>query len=313
MMIIAAQNSDSQQRLISSSGAIFPLIARKCINADGIVYGAAFGEDYAVRHVRVTTLDELKKLYGSKYVYSDLNQSYQSCKKDLDMGKEVVFVGTPCQISGLKRFLKRPYNNLFLIDFICHGAPSQDIWKKYISEIKGKKEIAGISFRDKRDGWEKYSISIRFTDGTEYIKNHDDDLYLAAFIGNLILRKACYNCSWKGIQNRESDITLGDLWGAKELAPDLYDDKGTSLLFINTDKGATAFTELEQVMQWCEIDSERAIQINSASIQPSKPSVYYEQFNARYKNGENLLSILKSYYQPTMIQRIKNKIYRKLK
>lgn len=311
-MIIAAQNIDNQQRLQSSSGAVFPLIANKCIGNGGVVYGAAFGEDYTVRHVRVTTADGLKALYGSKYVFSDLNHSYQNCKSDLDEGKSVIFVGTPCQISGLKHFLKRTYENLFLIDFICHGAPPQDIWKKYLYELKGEKEIQSITFRDKRNGWEKYSVSIQFTDGTEYVNHHNDDLYMVAFIGNLILRKACYSCTFKGLQ-RESDITLGDLWGAEKLAPDLNDGKGTSLIFINTEKGMAMFSALNENVIWHDIDVESAIHINSAAIQASKPSVYFDEFQTRYKKGESLLNILKSYYQPTVVQRMRNKIFRQLK
>lgn len=294
MKAYACQNKISEERLNSSSGAVFPLIARYILSENGVVYGAAYDDKFCVKHIRVTDTSELDQLYGSKYVFSDFN-IFQDVLRDLDSGKNVLFVGTPCQVNGLCSFLKKEYSNLFLIDFVCHGCPSKDIWKKYIESLKRGRTIKKITFRDKTEGWENYKFTILYDNGDKYSVHHGADLYMYGFSSNLILRRACFSCKSKGQEHRKSDITIGDLWGASDLAPNLYDNKGTSILIINTQKGEAILDSINSGLLIQDVDIDKAISINWAYLKPVTPSKYYEKFFTELGDNKNIISLLKKY------------------
>ena len=151
----AAYNTDENIRLKSSSGGVFSLIAEYVLRNQGVVYGAAFDENFEVEHLRVASVEELELLRGSKYVQSKLDGIYNLCKKDLEIGKQVLFTGTPCQVSGLKSFLRKEYDNLVCMDIVCHGVPSRMVWRKYLEyRINfAKSKIVQIAFRLKNEGW----------------------------------------------------------------------------------------------------------------------------------------------------------------
>ena len=180
--------------------------------------------------MRTTTLEELEKLYGSKYVQSDINSSYKDAKAYLQEGRMVLFSGTPCQIAGLRSFLAKDYENLILLDIVCHGAPAPAVWDEYLGYLEKKYsgKATAVSFRDKRESWRDYVLSIKFDNGKEYVQNRANDLYMRGFLHDHYLRPSCFNCKNKGV-DRIADITLGDLWGAEKIAPKLDDNKGTSL------------------------------------------------------------------------------------
>lgn len=296
-MIIAAQNKNDEERLESSSGAIFPLIAKKIIQEGGVVYGAAFSENFEVEHIRVDNLDSLPRLYGSKYVFSNC-RIYPEVREDLEKGKTVLFTGTPCQVGGLINFLKKDYENLYLIDNICHGAPSAKLWEQYLRERTEGKAISSITFRDKSKGWQHYRLVIKYKDGSEYNIDHDADLYMRGFIDNITLRDACFHCRFKGVENRQSDLTLGDLWGVWEFLPEMFDDKGTSLLFVNSDKGKQLLDEIRKDIIISAVDKQKAIECNASAVRPSKPGFFHARFLKNYKNSEKLIPVLKKYAMP---------------
>lgn len=215
-------------RAKSSSGGIFPEIARYVLANGGIVFGATFDEEWNV--VITHTDTDVTPMLGSKYVQADVKNTYQECKQFLEENKLVLYSGTPCQIYGLKGFLKNDYPNLITIDVFCHGAPSPSAWNSYIRSLD--KEIKDINFRDKRHSWEKGHILIKFTDGTELSESMIDNKYFHLFLTNKILRKSCFDCKLRA--NPISDISLGDAWG---IQTNLNDHKGLSDIVIHTEKG----------------------------------------------------------------------------
>jgi coenzyme F420-reducing hydrogenase beta subunit len=310
--VLAAQNQNIAERLDSSSGGIFPLIAKKILNDGGVVYGAAFAKDFSIEHIRITETPDIRKLQGSKYAFGKLNSAYKDCKADLENGKKVLFTGTPCQVAGLRAYLKADYPNLYVVDFICHGTPALNTWMQYLEEIANGRKVSEVYFRDKREGWDEYHVTVKFSDGSEYSVNHNNDLYIQGFIGETTLRKSCYQCKFKGIDNRQSDITLGDLWGAKDLAPDLYDDKGTSLLIISSEKGRKIMDAIQTDIVTENIDVDKAFEINWAAIRSARPSVYQPLFEKIMRKGKNAYDILKRLYAPSLTQKVENKLYRKM-
>ena len=238
VVTLAAVNSDESVRLASSSGGIFTLLAERTIDNGGVVFGTAFDENWDVKHICIDSKSELPKLRGSKYVQSIIGNCYKEAKTYLDAGKEVLFSGTPCQIAGLKRFLRKDYHNLKTMDVVCHGTPSPLVWRKYLDEVSSMYNIAQITdikFRDKTDGWKNFSLSIKYKDkeGAEktFRKTLNENVFMRCFLSNMCLRPSCYACPARDGKSG-SDITLADLWGAENICPESDDDKGVSLVLL---------------------------------------------------------------------------------
>lgn len=263
----ACINKNESVRLESSSGGIFTLIAEKIIDKDGVIFGAGFDDDFSVSHRYIETNEELDMFRGSKYVQSKIGDTYTQVKNFLKHGREVLFSGTPCQIGGLKSYLGQTYDNLFCIDIICHGVPSPRVWQKYISyrENYVGAKIRRIAFRLKNVGWKRYSVSFLFNNDTEYRQPLDKDLYMKAFLNDICLRPSCYACAYKSL-HRESDITLADFWGIQNMLPEMDDDQGTSLIFVNSVYGQSMFEQIKENILYQEVDINHAISYNSAAI-----------------------------------------------
>lgn len=275
----ACYNKDENIRTESSSGGIFTLVAEEIINNGGVVFGVGFDEAFNVVHSYVESNEELCRFRGSKYVQSRIGNTYKQVKYFLEQGREVLFTGTPCQIGGLKSFLGKDYDNLFCMDNICHGVPSPKVWRKYIDyrEKKSGSKIKKIDFRLKNQGWKDYSVSFLFENNTEYCKKYSKDLYMRAFLKDVCLRPSCYACEFKTL-NRESDITLADFWGIQKILPDMDDDKGTSLIFVNSLKGQTMFEKIKDKIISKEVDINQAVYFNSAAIKSVKLNPNRENF-----------------------------------
>lgn len=234
----AATNSNDTVREQSSSGGIFTLLAQETINNGGVVFGAAFNSNWQVEHICVDNLNDIKRLRGSKYVQSNIGNSYAVAERYLKDGKEVLFSGTPCQIAGLKRFLRKEYETLRTIDIVCHGAPSPLIWDAYLNEIcQGNNitNITDIQFRNKAEGWKKYGFAIKYAGDNgrecEFRERMGENLFMKCFLRDLCLRPSCYKCPARSGKSG-SDITLGDLWGAQHICPEIDDDRGLSLVMV---------------------------------------------------------------------------------
>ena len=278
--IFTSYCKDASIRNSSSSGGIFTLLAEQIINEGGVVFGARFDRDWNVEICYVDRISDIRFFRGSKYVQANIGKSYRECKSFLDKGIKVLYSGTPCQVAGLKNFLGKEYENLVTSDFLCHGVPSPLVWQKYLKSIinrflqsesnlkpfffnklSGKyfiPSITEIKFRDKSKGWKNYRLvlniekkivedgKIIFSSSCKFIDEcHKDNIYMKAFLSDLISRPVCYSCPFRvGGQNR-SDITLADFWGVKDFLMDLDDDKGLSLAIINTSKGLSVFSKLD--------------------------------------------------------------------
>lgn len=295
--IIAAKCKDDAVRLKSSSGGIFPLLAEAIFVQAGVVYGAAFSEDCkTVIHVRIDQKRDLWKLQGSKYVQSKIDNCYKEVKRDLDTGRKVLFTGTPCQIEGLRSYLRKEYDNLYLQDIVCHGVPSPLVWKKYV-EYRGKQaqgSVEKIYFRDKKYGWNMYSLLIKFSNRRKYIGRKKEDLYLRGFGANLFLRPSCYQCSFKGL-DRNSDITLADFWGIDNIYPQMNDDKGASLIMINSEKGKELFGEIKGNIIFKQMETDSVLTLyNSASIKSVKMPSDREEFISKI-NQTDINILLQEY------------------
>lgn len=264
----ACYNKDPEQRRTSSSGGIFVLIAEEILKNGGAVFGAGFDENVEVKHICVEHKDELSKLQGSKYVQSIIGDTYKKAKIMLDSGRKILFSGTPCQIDGLKLYLGKEYENLYTCDMICHGVPSPEVWKKYLKfqENLHRSQVDSEnapSFRSKVSGWINFSMSINFKNGTNYTKANGNDPFMRSFLTDLTLRPSCYRCVSKGI-SRNSDITLADFWGIEKVMPEMYDNRGTSLVLVNTAKGRELFDSKKEFMVYKETDIRSALRYNVA-------------------------------------------------
>lgn len=283
----ACINKSEDIRMQSSSGGIFTLIAEWVIDHEGVVFGAAFSDKLNVQHIEVDNKEDLYKLRGSKYLQSSIGDTYATAENHLKQGRKVLFSGTPCQISGLKSYLGKDYDNLLLADIICHGVPSPAVWIMYLKSLAVKLHTSisrrtSVKFRDKTEGWRNYHVTIDFN-GQIYSETCGKNTYMKAFLRDLCLRPSCYNCRSKSL-NRESDITLADFWGIERVIPDMFDNKGTSLVFVNSQKGQSVFDDISKYMEYKETDIDEAVKYNASAYQscilPKKRDWFMENVNS---------------------------------
>lgn len=304
----ACYNMNIDNRLNSSSGGIFILLAREIIRRNGVVFGATFDKKFDVLHSHVETEGELKSFMGSKYVQSNIGNTYKKVKKFLEDDRYVLFTGTPCQINGLKSYLRKDYNKLYTQDIICHGVPSPKVWRKYLEYQKklNMEEIKSVSFRNKDNGWSLYQMKISF-DTKIYSKSATKDLFFKMFLGNFCLRESCYNCNFKK-KNQVADLTLADYWGIKEINPRMYDDQGTSLVIINSNKGKELFELIKNSIRYEETKLEEAIKYNPSIIKSA--SLNYDRKNFMKDIDKiDFVELQEKYFQKKkLIRRIVNKI-----
>lgn len=286
----AAFSLDNQIRSESSSGGIFTELALQVLSKNGLVYGAAYNDSWMVEHIAVDTIEKLHKLRGAKYVESSLEGVFSEIECQLNNKREVLFSGTPCQVAGLKSFLKKDYANLFCVDFVCHGIPSPLAWKKYIDERKrvdGEIEMpCSINQRSKETGWSRYSYSsvIVYPDGRKYSAVSNDDLYMKLFCNDYISRKSCKFCTFKGYA-RLSDITLGDFWGIWDIVPEMDDGKGTSIVLTHSKKGREAFLNLEDRVKYRDTTLEEAARENPALLYAALEKKERKNILSKIENG----------------------------
>lgn len=276
------RNSDIRRK--SSSGGIFSELAEQIIADNGVVFGAAFNEKKdSVQHIAIDAIADINKIRGSKYVQSDLSNCFSEVLKILKEGRKVLFSGTFCQIDGLRMFLKDDYPNLITVEMICHGVPSPKLLKKYVDEKRKKLggDIKSFSFRDEVGGPILY-INIE-SENRKYRRSSQTDSYYSLFFSNNCLRPACYNCRSKGKQ-RVADFTLADFWGVENVASDLIDGGGISLVIVNTNKGMELFEKIKEKISGREVDFYDAIKGNVAFFTPYKKPNTREQFWRDFQN-----------------------------
>lgn len=252
-VVFGGWNREKEVRRNSSSGGVFSLLAKKILDEDGAVYGAAVCNDLQVRHIKAENIEELGPLRESKYIQSDIGEIYIDVRKDLMKDRKVLFTGTPCQVAGLKRFLRHDYQSLYTCDFICHGVPSPLLFEKYIVWLEEKygSKVDGFEFRNKIAAWksngQQMGTVIRFKSGKVlYNIPAFKDPYMNGFLSDICLRPSCLSCQFKNLPKADADITIGDFWGVKQVDPRLYNKSGTSVVIINTDKGLSLFHDIKR-------------------------------------------------------------------
>ena len=244
----AVINHDEEIRKESSSGGVVTALATQVIDRGGVVFGARYDESLEVVHCWTENEAGLQEFRGSKYTQSDLKGCFKECRDFLKDGRLVLFSGTPCQIAGLSSFLRKPYENLILVDFICHGVPSPRLWREYkrFHEKKSAARIVRTASRRKDCGWKQFSLAFTFVNASEYCQTLNKDYYLQLFLRDMCLMNGCYECGFKSQlgDRRPSDITLADFWGIQKEFPDLDDDKGTSFVVVHSPKGKNLIEKL---------------------------------------------------------------------
>lgn len=242
-VVYAAWSKDEEIRFLSTSGGIFSELALSVINMGGVISGAQYTETCLVEHGFASDLSGLNNFRQSKYIQSDIKDTYKMIKQYLKNNKMVLFCGTPCQVAALQAYLDQTEKlNLYTIDFICMGVNSPKAYMSWISELEREqgKEIQKIWFKYKENGWKKSPFVTRvcFKDGSWIKISNEENKFMQGFLKNKVLiRPSCGNCQFKGI-HRQSDITLGDFWGIEQ---SLDDDRGTSMVMLNSEKGEKLF------------------------------------------------------------------------
>ena len=232
-----AARAHDDVRFFSSSGGIFTLLAEWILDQGGIVCGAAMEKDYSVHHICVDNKQDLAKLRQSKYVQSDTEFVFREIATALkaDRTRKVLFTGTPCQVAAARNFFGKN-ENVYFADVLCHGVPSEQMWKDYIKENFDASMVERIEFRSKRNGWRADQLRVFYNDGTSAPIPWPESAYEEGFQRNISLRDGCDNCEFAGKQ-RQGDLTMGDFWRVEDYNPLLNDHKGTSVILVNNEKG----------------------------------------------------------------------------
>lgn len=289
-----ARHKDMSEVETSRSGAAFIAISDWILEQGGIVYGVGYADHFRVVHKRAVTKEERDEFKGSKYVQSDMGTIFRQVKQDLREGKIVLFSGTPCQTAGLNSYIGKKYReNLYIVDIVCHGVPSPYVWRDYLVYIekKYKKKISAVNFRDKSEyGWNAHKESFILDDEKKIIPKQSP--YTDLFYKHIMLRQSCSACHYCNTV-RPSDITIADFWGWEKSAPEFNkDNKGISLLLINTVKGKLIFENIKSSLIYFSAKIENCLQPNLQ--QPSVLSSKSEEFVRDYEMYK-FKNILKKY------------------
>lgn len=244
--VYAAWSKNENTRYTSTSGGAFSELAYRILEKGGVVAGAAYDNDNLVKHILVSDRLGIERIRQSKYIQSKVGNIYCLVKEQLEKGVAVLFCGAPCQVAGLKSYLKKEYLALYTVDFICRGMNSPKAYRFWLDELENKNnsKATKVWFKYKINGWKKspYCTRVDFQNGDSYVANAEQNYFMQGYLqGNLYLRPSCSQCHFKGVE-RSSDITLADFW---KVSAEFDDDKGTSLVMINSDKGADLFNEIQ--------------------------------------------------------------------
>lgn len=306
-----ARHKDMNEVETSRSGAAFIAISDYILEQGGVVYGAGYTDHFRVVHKRATTKEERDEFKGSKYVQSDMTGVFRQVKKDLRDGLTVLFSGTPCQTSGLNSYVgKRLRENLFLVDIVCHGVPSPYMWRDYIAYLEKKQgsPIVWVNFRDKQKyGWAAHHETFKFKNGGGKMS------FTYLFYKHIMFRKSCGNCHFTNIK-RPSDITIADFWGWENTDSAFNaDNKGVSLVLLNTEKGRKLFDAVQDRMNTIPAELDKCLQPNMqhpSEMHPLSDNFFsdYSQKGFKYvmwKYGEN--------YPPTFLRKKSKRLLDKIK
>ena len=275
--VFAAYAKDEAIRLDSTSGGIHSMLALKMYEKNAYVGGAVYNQDHTVSHIVDDNPDRLSEIRSSKYLQSNAEGVYKEIRSLLIKGRFVFFCGCPCQIHALYNFLGKEYDNLVTCDFICRGVNSPKVFLKYMEMLEHQygAKATEIKFKNKKWGWHNFSLRVNFDNGIEYCKDRWHDLFFIGYLqaGNFT-RPSCYECHFKGFPQK-ADITLADFWGIEKVDQTMDQDKGTSLVMVNSDKGMELFYSIKDKIEWRKFTMADAREGNPAmegSLHSAKPN-----------------------------------------
>lgn len=308
-----AYSKEEDIRLQSSSGGMFTLLAEEILNRNGVIFGAAFDEEFLVHHMSIDNKEDLSNLRGSKYLQSRIENTYFEAKQFLNAGRFVLYVGTACQIAGLKEYLRKNYEKLYTIDVLCHGVPSPKVWETYLryQEKQHKASVKSIFFRDKVNGWKTFSMQVLFRNSEKYEKIFQNDYFMQLFLRNICLRPSCYDCKFKNL-NRPADITIGDCWGIQNYIPSMDDDKGTSVVLIHSQNGQKLFDTLKNQIVYHEAEVDKALPPTADSRKSVVMHPKRDKFFKKLEKGIDFEQLVKL-IEPSGLTKVKRRIKSYLK
>lgn len=318
LSVYAALATDEPLRMASSSGGVFSLLARQILAKGGVVFGAAW--DYAGHTTRIVAArDEagLAELRGSKYVQAAVGDAYLQVRDELKRGVPVLYSGTPCQVAALRRVLGEDSANLLTVDVICHAAPSPLAFRSYAAkrEREAKSKISRIFSRSKNCSWRRYAILLSFhSNNIAYLKPLDADPFLRGFLSELYNRMSCTACSVRELRSG-ADMTLGDYWNVHQTLPQMDDDKGTSVVLVNTEKGAAAFAAVRGFCRVAESDFADVRRTNPAVFRSSPPHPRRAAFFAKVGKAKDFDALVVRLLKPSLYRRVRSlagRVLRKL-
>lgn len=262
--VYGAKNKDDEVRYTSSSGGMFSLLAEEILQQGGVVVGAALDDKLTVRHILIDGAADLYKLRGSKYVQSEIGKIYSEVRRALRAGQRVLFSGTPCQVAGLKGFLLKPYDNLVTVDVVCHGVPSPKVYRKHLQELQAEagEPVLQVRFRDKAKGW-KHGETLFFTEHRQFGDSKRKERYMRLFLNNISIRPSCGSCAFNN-KCSLADITIADYWGIDKQFPEFDDDKGVTLVLVNSQTGADLLAAVRAQADLIMTDFAKGAEYNQA-------------------------------------------------
>ena len=266
----AVQSRQKNIRLRSTSGGTFSEIARSFIRTGGCVCAAGYDEQGKVVHKLINTISEIDELCESKYVQSNLNNCFAEVESCLSSSRKVLFVGTPCQVAGVKAYLRNKDEKLYTIDLVCYGVPSPMIYIEWRAEIERvyKKKIAYVHFRDKSFGYAAPNVKIVFKDGSSAEQTFLIKSYMKTFMSGLNVRPSCSECAFKGI-DRCSDLTFGDCWHIGVFQKAMDDNLGTTSVYVHSPKGSMLLDMIKNQVNISQIDTQQEIKLDGRKINES--------------------------------------------
>lgn len=266
----AVQSRQKNIRLRSTSGGTFSEIARSFIRTGGCVCAAGYDEQGKVVHKLINTISEIDELCESKYVQSDLNNCFADVESCLSSSRKVLFVGTPCQVAGVKAYLRNKDEKLYTMDLVCYGVPSPMIYIEWRAEIERvyKKKIAYVHFRDKSFGYAAPNVKIVFKDGSSAEQTFLIKSYMKTFMSGLNVRPSCSECAFKGI-DRCSDLTFGDCWHIGVFQKAMDDNLGTTSVYVHSPKGSMLLDMIKNQVNISQIDTQQEIKLDGRKINES--------------------------------------------
>lgn len=313
-LVYASYSKNHEVRVDSTSGGIFSELAFKMFDQDGYVGGAVYNEDNSVSHILTNDRNKLDEIRSSKYIFSLTDELFPEVKRQLKSGNKVLVCGAPCQISGLYTFLKKDYENLITCDFICKSVNSTKVFQKYIEwlESKYQSKVKKIKAKDKTTGWHKFGMKVDFENGKSYIADRYNDPFFVGYLQTeLFTMEACFTCEFRGFP-RKADITLADFWGIENVDKSMDQDLGTSLIFVNSEKGKEYYESLGNTIVSKEFTLKDAEPGNPAMY--DTPRIVDEEMRKLFYKDLDKYSfdiIAKKYFpMPTLKRKISNKLRR---